>query len=200
MYPVYPFKGDVGLEGPIGGDLMDASFTIPASLIAPPLGSKYWIAFSAGQNAGLVDGVNLVGQTSTFTFHVLKVITLYGTIGTSDAAGILLIDSETGVATAGENLRVSTTTYCIARTTSLDATWFAGKKAKQLALTVETNALRYCAGGRTPTNAAATPASQGHLLNPGDVGLWDGWKSMSNLKLINAASASNAAGWLSVYF
>lgn len=192
-------KGEAGLTVQYLGDLIDAAMTIDTNLLAPPVSATHYIRFTAGANAGLVAGVTLTGQSSSAVVAVVAVVTTSGTIGASDAAGLLFVRVISGTVTSGENLRVSTTTYCVARSSQL-ANRFAGMNASALYMTCETNSIRYTLDGVVPINSSGTPASLGHLLVAGDNLLLMGMGNIRNLGFLNAASASNGVLTVSVIF
>lgn len=152
------------------------------------LKTPYIQYFSAGQSASLVDGVTLTGQTSGAVLHVERVLITQGTLGGSDACGVLFCKSITGTVTAGENLRVSTTTYCVAVESQKAIP--KGLFLKHITMQVENNNLRVLWDGLSPTNSAATPASWGLLVQANENLPIAGYHNCCNLKMINAVAGS----------
>lgn len=70
----------------------------------------YEMAFNTGTTA-IVEGQTVVGQTSSATGVVTRVVLSSGTWAAGTAAGYLVLSAKTGTFNVGENLRVSTTTY-----------------------------------------------------------------------------------------
>jgi len=190
------YDGDAYFYLQYGGDTLDAVSTIDTYLLNPP--TKYFVQFEVGQNAGLVDGVKLTGQTSGAVIIVKRVVIAQGAVGTSDAQGVLLYDRISGTVSAGENLRVSTTTYCVATTGQLETPM--GQPARALSISCETNSVRFCFNGDTPTNSAGTPASHGHLIRANENMTVVGYSNVRNFKMMNAVSTSNGVINVTIHY
>jgi hypothetical protein len=183
--------GDCYFTLQYNGDVLDSAKSIDSWLLKPSLDYKYFCYFTAGQSASLVDGVSLTGQTSGAVIKVGRVITTGGALGSSTGTGVLIFQKVSGQIVSGENLRVSTTTYCVAGSASSDMPL--GQPVRSLFLSVETNSIRFTVGNVAPTNSAGTPASFGTLLKDTQTAIITSWKDCSNFKMINAVSTSNAS-------
>jgi hypothetical protein len=184
------YTGDSYFQLQYDGDVLDAAKALDAWLLQPPPDYPHYCYFSSGQNAGLVDNVTLTGQTSGAVIEVGRVIIPGGVIGSSNAQGILFFKRRSGNIVSGENLRVSTTTYCVSTSGELDSP--IGQQARSALITVETNTIRVALGGATPTNTAGTPASFGTPIAASNSMSITSWKDIKDLKMIHAASGSNA--------
>jgi len=152
------------------------------------LKTRYMSYFSAGGETGLVDGVTLTGQTSGAIIQVKRVLITNGTIGADDAVGALFFDVITGTITNGENLRVGTTTYCVAESAEIEIP--KGMRLRHITLQVETHSLRVGWSPCQITNSAATPASYGMLIQANENMTVVGNINCANFKLINAVADS----------
>ncbi len=190
------YEGDAYFDLQYSGDGLDAATSIDADLLQPA--TKYYCYFNQGQNAGLIDGVQLTGQTSAAVILVKSVVITAGAVGTSDAIGVLLYEKVSGTISSGENLRVSTNTYAVAASGQLDAP--IGMPARSIGYSVESNAMRFCMAGATPTTSAGTPASFGINMANGASVIISGWKNVKDFKMINAVSTSNAKANITVFF
>jgi hypothetical protein len=188
--------GEEGITVQYSGDVLDVAVSLDANLINPPC--QFYVMFTSGV-ATLVKGVKLTGQTSTNTCRVKAVVVTSGTLAGNDGAGILFLEELSGPITATENLRVSTTTYCIANTTQIDCK-AEGMSAKSMFLTVETNTLRINWTGASPTTSAGTPASFGHPITAGQSIEISGNVNVKNFKMINAATASNGVANITIKY
>jgi hypothetical protein len=184
------YTGDSYFQLQYDGDVLDSAKGLDEWILQPKPDYRHYCYFSSGQNAGLVDGVVLTGQTSGAVIEVGRVIIPGGVIGSSNAQGILFFKRRSGNIVSGENLRVSTTTYCVSTSGELDAP--IGRPAKSVLVTVETNTIRVAYGGATPTNSAGTPASFGTAVPANGSISATSWKDIKDLKMIHAASGSNA--------
>jgi len=191
-------SGDTFFTLQYNGDVLDSAKGIDSWLLKPSLDYPHFCYFYSGQSALLVDGVSLTGQTSGAVIKVGRVITTGGALGSSTGTGVLVFQKVSGNIVSGENLRVSTTTYCIAGSDSLDAP--IGQMARSIFIAVETNSVRFTCGGVTPTNTAGTPASFGTLLKDTQSVTITGWRDCYNFKMINAASGSNASVMIEVQY
>jgi len=168
--------------------------SLPASVLNPPV--KTYMRYSAGA-ATLARGVSLVGQTSSAIIQVEEVVVTSGTLAGGDAVGIVFVTVVSGTPVTGENFRTAVpATLFISRSpvyTIPGAQKADGPlEAKSLILVCETNPIRILWDGSLPTNTAETgDVSYGILLNPLDAQQIKGWQNVRNLKMINAASASN---------
>ncbi len=190
------YDGDTYFSLQYNGNILDTATGIDKALLMPNV--KYFCYFQQGQNAGLVDGVTLTGQTSGAVLKVKDVVTTGGAVGSSDATGVLLIEKVTGTLVSGENLRVSTTTYAVAASGLLDTPF--GMQAKSLMVSVETNTCRFFTSGLTPTSSTDTPASYGiPLLDTTNIVI-NGWKNVNDFKIIHAVEASNAVVHIEIAF
>jgi hypothetical protein len=186
MY-TFPLNGDAHIYLQYNGDVLDTATGIDAAVITPP--TQYFCYYQQGGETGLVDGVKLTGQTSGAVIKVKKVVLTGGTIAADSATGVLFYEKISGTISSGENLRVSSTTYAISASGELDAPQ---TPASAIFLSVETNTIRYAAGGFTPTNATGTPASYGTpIVANGSITII-GTKDVHDFKMINAAAGSNA--------
>lgn len=190
----FELSGIAGLYLKFEGNLLDAVVSLPASVLNPPV--KTYMRYSAGA-ATLARGVSLVGQTSSAIIQVEEVVVTSGTLAGGDAVGIVFVTVVSGTPVTGENFRTAVpATLFISRSpvyTIPGAQKADGPlEAKSLILVCETNPIRILWDGSLPTNAAETgDVSYGILLNPLDAQQIKGWQNVRNLKMINAASASN---------
>jgi len=188
---VYLYDGDPKYTLQYGGDSLDAATMIDNALVNPLQNFPYYCHFNAAANAGLVAGVTLTGQTSGAVIKVGKVVLTQGAVA-SAGMGILFYTTTTydsARIVSGENLRVGNTTYCVALSGHTDAPM---SVARSIFITAETNTIRYCVGGATPTNAGATPASFGVPLTAGQSIVLSSPHELYTFSMINAASGSNA--------
>lgn len=171
------YSGDGGL---------DAATSISSSILNPKWNT--YLHFTAG-TSNLVVGKNIIGGTSTATANVKAVVVTSGTLAGNNGAGIIFLDNITGTWALGENITISgPTTVGVARSTVL---YIPMLQAKSVFLQCETNSVRLCWSGYTPTNSAATPANQGILFQANENLEITGWNNISNLQFINAVSTSN---------
>ena len=189
--------GDAYFTLQYNGDILDTATGLDSWLLNPHTEYPNYCYFNQAQNAGLVDGVTLTGQTSGAVIKVGRVVLTGGAVA-SAGAGVLFFQKISGTISTGENLRVSTTTYAVAASGMLDSP--VGCQARAMLLQAETNAIRLAMGDVNPTNAAATPASFGVIINSGESTNISGAKNISSLKIIHAASGSNAAVNMVIYF
>jgi hypothetical protein len=188
--------GDTYFTVQYNGDILDTAQGIDKWLLQPSEQFPRFCYFNAGQNAGLVDGVTLTGQTSGAVILVGHV-SLTGGVVTSTGQGVLFFREISGHIVSGENLRVSTTTYCVATSGPLNCPL---TPARSLMIQVETAALRYAIGGATPSNAAATPESFGGPFPAGSSLNVAGWHDVTTFKMIHADSSANAVVTVFVQF
>lgn len=192
------YTGDSYFQLQYDGDVLDAAKNLDAWILQPKSDYPLYCYFSAGQNAGLVDNVVLTGETSGAVIEVGRVVIPGGVIGSSNAQGILFFRRRSGNIVSGENLRVASTTYCVATSGELDSP--IGQQARSVLIVVETNTIRLGLCGATPTNTAGTPASFGlPIAANGSISITS-WKDIKDLKMIHAASASNAVVNVTVSF
>ena len=184
------YSGDTYFTLQYNGNVLDTATSLDGWILQPPPDYPKFCYFISGQSTSLADGVVLTGQTSGAVIEVGRVITTGGTLAGSDGTGILFFKRRSGNIASGENLRVSTTTYCVTGSTALDAP--IGQQARSVTISIETNSVRFTLGGVTPTNSAGTPASFGTLLKDTQSATFTSWRDMKNFKMIHAASASNA--------
>ena len=193
---VFPYDGDAYLFVQYNGDNLDAVSSLPSEVIQPS--TKYFCYFNQGQNAGLVDGVTLTGQTSGAVVVVKCVYLTGGALLSNTGAGILFYTRISGNVISGENLRVGTTTYCVASSGQLDTPY--GRIARAIFISVESNDARFTFSGVSPTNTAGTPANLGHLIQPNENVVISGWKNVKDFKLISAVSTSNAVVNMTIHY
>jgi hypothetical protein len=167
---------------------LNTATTFDSWLIQPHQEYPYYCYFNQAANAGLVDGVTLTGQTSGAVIKVGHVVLTQGALN-SGGMGVLFYQIVSGVIATGENLRVSSTTYCVASSKQLDCPL---TPVRSIYITVETNTIRYCIGGSTPTNSAATPASFGIPLTANQNIVLASGNNISSFSMINAVSNSLA--------
>ena len=181
---VFPFSGTAGLFLKYTSGSTAASMS--GFVLKPPT-DKY-VYYTSGA-ATLVQGVKLTGQTSSATMIVEAVVLCSGTLG-GTGTGIVFLRDISGTITAGENLRTATpATACVAKTTQLSVV--PDVPPKSVFLQCETYNLRILWTGDSPTNSAATPASQGLLFQANENIEITGWANVVNLQWCNAVSASN---------
>lgn len=183
-------SGDTYFTLQYNGNVLDTAQGLDSWLVKPSIDYPHFCYFYSGQSTSLVDGVSLTGQTSGAVIKVGRVITTGGTLAGTDGTGVLIFQKVSGNIVSGENLRVSTTTYCVAGSDSMDCP--IGQQARSIFIAVETNSIRFTCGGVTPTNSAGTPASFGTLLKDTQSATITGWRDLVNFKMIHAASGSNA--------
>jgi hypothetical protein len=143
------------------------------------------MGFTSG-DAALVVGATLTGVTSTATAKVVAIVITDGAL-TGAGVGIVFIDHIAGTFTAGETV----TGMCVLDSSQIDCEVM-DLPAKSILVTVETNIIRVNWTKQDPTNAAATPASFGHPLSPGQNIEINGQGNVKKFRMINAASANNA--------
>lgn len=197
MALAFNYDGDAYFTLQYDGDVLDSAVGLDSWLLNPPEGYVFCY-FNQGQNAGLVDGVKLTGQTSGAVIKVGRVIIPGGAIGSSNAQGILFFKPISGSIVSGENLRVSTTTYAVSASATLQPP--SGLQARSIFVSVETNTIRFACGGVAPTNAAGTPASFGVPLRDKENVVISGWQDVKTFQMIHAASGSNAVVNVIVYY
>lgn len=180
------------------GDILDTAKGLDDWILQARTEYPRYCFFNAGQSTSLVDGVSLTGQTSGAVIKVGRVVLTGGALGSNTGAGVLFFREVSGKIASGENLRVSTTTYCVAASGMLDAP--VGALARALFVQVEANSVRFAMGGATPTNAGDTPANFGTIINANENLMVSGFKNVSTFKLIHAANSANANVNLQVYF
>ena len=185
---VFQVSGETGITLKYSGNLLDSAVGLDAELLQPP--TQFYVPFNTGAT-GLDIGLVLTGGTSSAKMQVRAVIITSGTLAGSDAAGILFIDHISGTITDTENLNNGITTYAIAAASQIDCEVM-GLMAKSILLTVETNTIRINWTRQNPTNTAATPASFGHPMTPGQNIEINGYSNVRKFKMINAASANNS--------
>ena len=187
------YDGDTFFALQYNGDALDSATGLDPWFLdpmEPPQNDyKYFCYFNQGQSASLMDGVTLTGQTSGAVIKVGRVITTGGVLLSSTGAGVLIFRKVSGEIASGENLRVSSTTYCVSASIALAKPL---TKPKAVFLSIETNSVRYFCGGVTPTNAVGTPANLGVLLRDTQDIVLTSYLDMRTFKMINAASGSNA--------
>jgi hypothetical protein len=192
--------GTAGLYLKFSGDLLDTAQGIPAAALHPP--SRYYLRFTAGV-ATLVVGATLVGQTSAVVLTVNGIAITSGTLATSDATGILFVTVVSGTLAADENLRIATTTQCVSRTAliTMPVPYRHPGVARSVLMHVETNTIRFLYDGSAPTTSSETgDASFGVPLADGQSMPLKGEQNITNLKFINAATASNGVLNLVIYY
>lgn len=180
------------------GDILDTAATLDDWLLNPRADYRRFCYFNQSANAGLVDGVRLTGQTSGAVIKVGRVVLTGGAID-SAGLGVLFFQPVSGKIVSGENLRVSTTTYCVAASGELDSP--VGARARALFVQAESNDIRFAMGGATPTNSAATPANFGTIIKgiPENV-MISGFKNVETFKMVHAVSTANAVVNLQIYY
>ena len=149
--------------------------------------------FIQGQNAGLVDGVTLTGATSGAQIQVGRVILTAGTLAGSTGVGILfyrIVPGSVPIAT-GENLQVSSTTYCVSNSIQIDSP--VGQQARGAFIQAENNNIRFTMGNATPTSGTGTPASFGNVLFSNTSMYISGAKNLNSLQMIYDSATSNDA-------
>ena len=189
---VHTYDGDAFITLQYNGDVLDTAASLDDWILNPRTQQyAHYCYFISGQSTSLVDGVTLTGQTSGAVIKVGRVITTGGALASNTGAGILFFQKVSGEIVSGENLRVSTTTYAVSASAAIDAPL--GRQARSVFIVVETNSIRFTCGGVAPTNAAGTPANFGILMINGQNTVIGGAQSVRTLKMIHAASGSNAA-------
>ena len=193
---VFDYDGDAGLYLNLSGNLIDAAWSVSSfnGLYLVPAETSHILRFTTG-TAYLVAGKTITGATSTFNAHLLAVVIGSGTLAGGDATGFILVSNPSGTLTVGgENYTVGSDACCTS-TQSLECpSWIKGRRPTALWMTVETNTIRYTHDGTTPTTAV------GHSLAAGGALVLKGAKNIYNLKVINAAGASNSSCHLTFLF
>lgn len=196
---VFTVDGDCLVTLQYGGDTLDSATKINSWLLDQKQSPEFnhFCYFIQGQNAGLVDGVTLTGQTSGAVIVVGRVITTNGAVGSSDALGILIYKITSGEIVSGENLRVAAATYAVSASIRRPRPIF---EPRAIMLDVETNNIRFTLGGSTPTTSTGTPASYGTLLSAGASKYISGYVNISQFQMIHAIAASNAVVNVSLFY
>lgn len=184
---MFPVSGEAFIYLQYSGDGgLDAANSISPLILNPRVNT--YLHYTAG-TSNLTVGKNIIGGTSSATANINGVVITSGTLAGGDAAGIIFITNITGTWASGENITISgPTTIGVARSAVMSVPMIPAKTAL---LQCETNNVRICWNGYTPTNSAATPANQGVLMQPIENIEINGWNNISNLKFINAVSTSN---------
>lgn len=191
-------NGDTYFTLQYNGDILDSATGLDTWLLQPKPDYPHFCYFHSGQSVSLVDGVTLTGETSGAVIRVGRVVLTGGTLAGGTGIGILMFYPVSGNIVSGENLRVSTTTYCVAASAALDCP--VGKPPKQLCLSVETNSIRFTCGSVAPTTSSGTPSSFGVLVQDGQTANISGLRDIKNFKMIHASSASNAVVHVEVLY
>ena len=190
MYVIaYQYDGDPRFTLQYGGSSLNTATSFDSWLIQPHQEFPFYCYFNQAANAGLVDGVTLTGQTSGAVIKVGHVVLTQGALN-SAGMGVMFYQIVSGIIATGENLRVGNTTYCVASSKQLDCPL---TPVRSIYLTIESNTIRYCIGGSTPTNTGATPASFGIPLTAGQNIVLSSGNNIALFSMINAVSASLAA-------
>ena len=184
----YVYDGDPRFLLQYGGDSLDTATTIDSWLIQPNQKYPFYCHYTQAGNAGLVNGVQLTGATSGAVIKVGHVVLTQGAVA-SAGMGILFFQFISGKILNGENLQVGGVTYCVAASGQQDAPL---TPARSIFVSVETDTIRYCIGGATPTNAAGTPANFGIDLPALSNIVLSSPSSITTFSMLNAASESNA--------
>jgi len=110
-----PVRGVVYYKGAVyawrnnaGGTAMAIYKSTTSGWTLVPLG--YELQFNTGSNE-ITEGITLVGQSSGASAVVKRVVYASGIWTSNTAAGYLVFSSVTGTFSAGENLRIGSTTY-----------------------------------------------------------------------------------------
>lgn len=199
MNQTFNHSGNTAFFLQYNGNILDTASALDSWIRNPNAHADqypFYCYFNQSANAGLVDGVKLTGQTSGCVITVGKVVLTGGAIA-SAGLGILFFRYDSGYVaiTSGENLRVSTTTYCVAASGTLHTP---RQRAKTLVISVEDNNIRYAVGGVTPTVDSGTPDGLGILIEPGSGVSINGPADVDSFMLIHAAAASNATVHIAV--
>jgi len=189
----FEMPGNAGITLQYAGDLLDSALGMEEAILNPP--QNYYFHFSGGVT-GLAQNLVLTGATSGI-LTVDKVVITSGTLGGSDAQGVIFAREITGALTLGQNMDNGVTTYCIARSA---LTLIPHQEACGLLLCVETNSMLITICGAPPINSGGTPASFGILLNAMDSFPVKGWRNTRNFKMINAVAAANAKATITVFY
>lgn len=199
---VFDYDGDAALHLKFSGDLVDTvrALSTMTSIFPVPTSVDYILRYHTG-TALLVAENKILGGTSGFTAIIVGVLISAGTLAGGDAQGLLLVRDPSGTLTAtGEAYTVGGSAACTTVTSIACSDLIKGKYPTAAYISVETNTIRYCIDGSTPTNSAATPASVGDPLYDKDVMVLKGGKNVYNLKFINAVSTSNGVLNLTLLF
>ena len=195
-YRTFDTQGIAGLTVQYSGNLLDTVIGFDDCLLSPP--TTDYFRFKTGI-VGFGKGSYLTGGTSGCIVRIEDIAISVGSLATSDAEGIAFITLVTGTITAGENLNDATpTTMCVALSTNLSMPFGESVKhslrAKAVSVYVETNSIRVCYDGSSPTNAAESTdwASFGGVLVATDILNLKEWMNVKNFKWINAASSANS--------
>ena len=197
--------GDTYITLQYGGSSLNTATAIDSWLLQPNPEYPFFCYFNQSASASLVDGVTLTGATSTAVIKVGRVVLTQGSAA-SAGMGVLFfrydVSNPVGkVILSGENLQVSSSTYCVAASGKLDAPL---TPARALFLAVETNTIRYASGGVAPTNSTATPASFGiPIVSSSGIATYAsivGWKDVNSFQMLNAISGTLATVTVSVQF
>ena len=179
------------------GDVIDAAKSLDDWILNPRPDYPNYCYFDRGAT-GLVDGVTLTGGTSGAVIKVGRVVLTGGTLSGTTGAGVLFFQLVSGTLAKGEILDYGGTLGYSA-SVMLDAP--VGARARALFVQVESNDIRFCMGGATPTNSAATPANLGTIIKgiPENM-MVSGFKNVETFKMIHAVSTANAAVNIHVYY
>jgi hypothetical protein len=194
MFQVFNHSGNTAFFLQYNGNILDTAQGLDSWIRNPNAHARdypFYCYYNQGQNAGLVDGVQLTGQTSGTVIKVGRVVLTGGALGSSTGLGVLFFNyvGAHTVLTSGENLRVSTTTYCVAASSTLHTP---AQRAKSAVVMVEDYDIRYTIGGVTPTVTSGTPDGLGILVAPDSGFTLNGPADVDSFMMIHALAANNA--------
>lgn len=193
MIQVFNHSGNTAFFLQYNGNILDTAAGLDSWIRNPNAHARdypYYCYFNQSASASLVDGVQLTGQTSGAVIKVGRVVLTGGAVASAGLGVLFFYYPSSYVAiTSGENLRVSSTTYCVAASSTLNTP---KQRAKSLLVAVEDNDIRYTVGGVTPTVTSGTPDGLGILVNPNSGFTINGPADVDSLMMIHAAAAANA--------
>ena len=186
---VWNYDGDSKYTLQYGGSSLNTATSFDNWLMQGRQQYPCYIHFNQAASASLVDGVTLTGATSGAKIKVGHVVITQGTAASAGMGVLFYTPLSDTIVVTGENMQVGASTYCVAAS---NQAYTPLTPIKSVYITVESNTIRYCIGGDTPTNSAGTPASFGIPLTAGQNIVLSSGYNLSTFSMINAVSASLA--------
>ena len=193
---VFQLAGEASITALWNDAILNTATKLDAALLHPP--SSYWTPFTSG-DAGLLKGARLTSASNAGVVQVTAVVLTVGAL-TGAGQGILFFDKVSGEIAKADVLKIggsSGTAECTAKSAALSCPMLPATSAF---ISVETNAIRMCASGTSPTNSAGTPAGFGHYIFPTQSFSMSGWSTMKNFSMINAISGTLAVVTVTIQF
>lgn len=158
--------------------------------------SERKIEFTSGGTYTILKGNTITGATSAATARVEAVIVMSGSWAAGTAAGILYIDSQSGVFVS-ENLDVGSNSN-VATVAADSVRILKGLEAKGIYISVEGATCHFTMDGTTPGQTGGN--SYGHQIPAGEVVVILDPQAIKNLKLIDRSSGSASTIKLTCFF